>query len=103
MTDISHPQSNIVRTIKRRLNFLTVTIVALAVVVGVIAAIALTDAATTHDALCTFKSDLAKRIVESSEFLKTHPNGFAGISQAEIAQSIANQQRTLDSLSVLKC
>jgi hypothetical protein len=57
---------------------------------------------TTH-ALCTFRNDLATRITSSENFLKTHPDGFAGVPAPVIQNSIDNQQRTLDALSSLHC
>ncbi len=54
-------------------------------------------------ALCAFKADLQERIDGSLSFLARHPHGFAGVDVAAVRVSIANQQATLRSLSVLKC
>lgn len=61
------------------------------------------DGKQAHDGLCILKADLASRIKNSRDYLKTHPEGIAGISRADILKSIANQQSTLDSLRPLVC
>jgi hypothetical protein len=54
-------------------------------------------------ALCSFKNDLQKRADSGTKFLRTHPNGFPGISAATIRVGIQNQQATLRALSPLDC
>lgn len=61
------------------------------------------EGVTAHQALCAFKLDLAYRVTASQEYLRTHPEGFPGIPASTLRNSIANQQRTLDSLSGLHC
>lgn len=73
------------------------------------------DSAAT--ALCTFRDDLrdraadgARRIKQSEDFVKKHPEGFAGFSVKEIErglvtqrQTLTNQRRTIESFRTLKC
>lgn len=56
-----------------------------------------------HDAICTFRADLARRIDETRDFLKAHPDGLAGISAADLERSIAGQESTLRSLTIRNC
>lgn len=56
-----------------------------------------------HDALCVFKQDLQRRASSSAEFLRTHPNGIAGIPAKVLQQSLANQVSTIRSLDRLRC
>lgn len=57
----------------------------------------------TFQAVCTFREDLIRRARDGVEFLATHPNGFAGIPAATLAQSIHNEQLTIASLQKLEC
>jgi hypothetical protein len=57
----------------------------------------------TTQALCALRGDLERRVVSSQDFLVEHPNGVLGISAKVIRDGIANQQRTIDALSALKC
>lgn len=58
---------------------------------------------TTTKALCTLRHDFEVRVEQSRQFLKDHPNGFAGIPPQVIEQSIDQQQATIDALSDLNC
>jgi cytochrome c-type biogenesis protein CcmH/NrfG len=60
-------------------------------------------ATETHDSLCALKSDLQKRYVAGTKFLKENPKGIPGISAAQIKQSLSNQESTLLSLEPLDC
>lgn len=55
------------------------------------------------DALCALRGDLTSRVASSREFLKDHPNGFADVPAKTIRDSIDNQMRTINALSVLSC
>lgn len=57
----------------------------------------------SNDALCVLRGDLEKRVESSREFLRDHPQGFAGITAREIQDGIANQQRTIAALAGLPC
>lgn len=56
-----------------------------------------------HDALCTFRTDLQRRITLGRQFLATHPEGIPGISAADLARSIAGQESTLKALKISNC
>lgn len=57
----------------------------------------------SKDGLCAIRQDAERRVVLGNEFLKDHPEGFAGISAASLRRSIQNSQETIDSLSNLDC
>jgi hypothetical protein len=57
----------------------------------------------TISALCTFRSDLERRVETSVQFLKDNPDGIPGLSAEAIQTSINNQQRTVDALADLPC
>lgn len=61
------------------------------------------ESARNTKALCTFRRDLEARAESSEDFLKTHPNGFAGIDAATIRNGLRNQKATIKSLSGLNC
>lgn len=61
------------------------------------------NSVTTQHALCTFRDDLTSRVAEGEAYLKAHPKGFAGIPAATIQATLANQKRSVDSLSSLNC
>jgi hypothetical protein len=52
----------------------------------------------SHNSLCAFKANLEERIASTEDFLKDHPEGFAGIPAATLQQSADNQQSTVDAL-----
>lgn len=89
--------------IRRTLKQLVVATVVLTIVVGGVAFFAWRSASTSHDALCTFRADLNARVASSRDFLKDHPEGFAGIPAATIRASIDQQSRTINALSSLDC
>lgn len=57
---------------------------------------------TTH-ALCTLRGDLARRVQQSEDFLREHPNGLPGISPAVIRNSQKSQEQTVKALGSLRC
>lgn len=59
--------------------------------------------AQTHTAVCAFKIDLEHRVAGSIQFLASHPDGFLGITPKVLEASILNEQKTIHSLSVLRC
>lgn len=56
-----------------------------------------------HVALCVLRQNLQLKVDKSRGFLHTHPDGFAGISAADIQSSIDDDQATLDALAKLRC
>lgn len=54
-------------------------------------------------ALCALRNDLQDRVDQSEGFLKTNPNGFAGIPAATIRTTVSGQQRTILALSIVRC
>lgn len=60
-------------------------------------------AVTTTGALCALRLDLQSRVDQAETFLKSHPNGFAGLSPEAIQQQVDGQKRTIATLSTLQC
>lgn len=57
----------------------------------------------TRKTLCKFRGELVSTNQQSIDFLKKNPHGIAGITAASIQVGIDNRQRTIDSLSSLRC
>lgn len=58
---------------------------------------------STHDALCTQRTNLVQRIQGSREYLADHPHGAPGISRATIEASIQRDQTAVDAFETLDC
>lgn len=56
-----------------------------------------------HDAICTLRADLDRRVAASDRFLKEHPKGIPGVPLRSILESLRNQRQTLAALSGLTC
>jgi hypothetical protein len=100
--------------IRNALRLLTISVVLLFVLLGGAGLAAYLDsvhrredleqiATSTNAALCTLRSDLERRVKDSRDFLEENPDGIPGISPETIAQSIENQQQTIDALGGLDC
>lgn len=61
------------------------------------------EGSETHDAICALTADLEARTEASRRFLDAHPHGIFGIPAATIRESLQNQERTIDALSVVSC
>jgi hypothetical protein len=61
------------------------------------------DLRRTETALCNLRTDLVRRNETSRQFLKENPQGIPGITAAAIKTSIKNSERTIKSLSNLRC
>lgn len=84
--------------LRKRLLILTVAVGLLLAVVGVGAFVVLRQGQLAHNALCSFRADLVTRIAQGQDFLDHHPEGFKGISAAQIQVQLDNQRRTVASL-----
>lgn len=61
------------------------------------------DTALTTSALCALRHDMQVRVQSSLDFLRDHPDGFAGVDADTIRNSVENQVRTIRALSVIHC
>lgn len=61
------------------------------------------ESTETHEAICALSSDLEQRTEGSRDFLRKHPNGAFGFSASSIRESVLNQERTIDALSIVNC
>lgn len=58
----------------------------------------------THEAICALVSDLEQRTDSTRNFLGTHPHGYPGLAtRSQVRESLQNQERTLEALSVISC
>lgn len=57
----------------------------------------------TNDALCTLRGNLEQRVVDTEAYLEEHPNGFPGVSAADLQRSVDGQRSTIAALSDLDC
>jgi hypothetical protein len=63
-----------------------------------------TDEGTeTHEAVCALVADLESRTEGTRLFLGEHPHGIPGIPASSLRESLHNQERTIDALSVVSC
>lgn len=61
------------------------------------------EGAETHEAICALTADLEVRTEGTRRFLNDHPNGIPGIPASTLRESLQNQERTIDALSVVSC
>jgi hypothetical protein len=57
----------------------------------------------TQDALCALKQDAQDQADAGAQFLIDHPDGFAGITAAELKRSIDRSKKTVDALDTVNC
>lgn len=97
------PESDIASDIQRSIRWVGAATVLLYLLLGGAVVYVWHDSSTTRDALCALRGDLAQRVASSEAFLREHPDGIVGIPPASIRSGIANQKRTIETLSSLKC
>jgi hypothetical protein len=61
------------------------------------------EGSETHKAVCALIADLEVRTEGTRRFLDDHPNGIPGIPASTLRESLQNQERTIDALSVVSC
>lgn len=62
------------------------------------------EGSETHAAVCALTADLEQRTQSTRDFLRKHPKGIPGLATApQLRESLHNQERTLDALSVVSC
>jgi hypothetical protein len=61
------------------------------------------EGSETHEAICALTSDLESRTQGTRLFLREHPKGIPGIPVSTLRESLQNQERTIDALSVVAC
>jgi hypothetical protein len=62
-----------------------------------------TQSQNNRDALCAYRADLTSRVQQGEAFLKTHPEGFAGISAAQIRVTLDNQKKIIKVFKIVEC
>jgi hypothetical protein len=87
----------------RKFNILIVTTVVLFAGLFGIAGYVYSLARNINEGICAVRSDSERRISQTKDFLIEHPEGFAGISAAELKRSMENTQRTVNALSEVSC
>lgn len=96
--------TDLLAQIRRRFNFLVASTGALLVCLLVVAVYVAITTSRTHDALCTFQSDLVNRVQQTEDFI-AHPDKYPGIhiDPAQLQQGLENQKRTIIALRPLHC
>lgn len=61
------------------------------------------EGSETHEAICALTADLEDRTESTRNFLEQHPHGIYGIPASTLRESLHNQERTIDALSVVSC
>ena len=61
------------------------------------------EGSETHDGVCALVGDLETRTEGTRRFLREHPEGIADIPASTLRESLHNQERTIDALSVVHC
>jgi hypothetical protein len=61
------------------------------------------EGSETHEAICALTADLEIRTDSTRRFLAQHPKGIPGIPATTLRESLQNQERTIDALSVVSC
>jgi len=61
------------------------------------------EGSETHEGVCALVADLETRTDGTRVFLHQHPNGIPGIPVSTLRESLHNQERTIDALSVVSC
>lgn len=89
--------------LQRSLRILAIATVFLYVGLIIVGVRVYLDSRNTADALCTFRQDLERRVIATTDFLKENPKGIPGIPPRFLLESVANQQRTIVSLQSLDC
>lgn len=98
--------NDVVKAIMLRLNILTVSVVVLLGLLVGIGVYVWISAGNTQEALCTFRSDLQDRIIQTQTFLD-HPEQFPQFNDPDtialIQAQLDNQRATVRSLAGLGC
>lgn len=53
--------------------------------------------------LCTIRENAQDQITRTEDFLKEHPEGFAGLSPAVLRRGLESQKRTVEALKDVDC
>lgn len=95
----------LLQSIRRVLRFLVGSTIGLALVLVIIAVYVLVINARTHDALCTFRSNLVSQVNQTDDFLKSHPQGLPklGLTAATLQAQELRLRASADSLGQLGC
>lgn len=56
-----------------------------------------------RSALCQIRAETHQRILSTESFLRTHPQGFAGLSAATIRNGLVGPRTTYEALTKLNC
>lgn len=62
-----------------------------------------TIASSNNDGLCALRSEAKDRLEGTQKYLKEHPEGFPGITRAEIIKGLEGPKRTIRALKGLNC
>lgn len=91
------------RELRNQLRVLIILTVLLYVGFGILTWFTWSQSNTNTKALCGIKQDAQAQVAEGRNFVKLHPNGIAGISAAQIQQSINDNIAKVNALNIVDC
>src|SRR4051794_370509 len=88
--------NKVLLAVRRTLRFLVLATVILYLALGGIALYSYSTSKLNHDAVCNLTGDLERRIQQSKDFSREHPEALKrlGFTQAQVQKEIINQERT---------
>lgn len=61
------------------------------------------DIQKVADAVCNLRADQIRRIRVTEQFIREHPEGFAGIPNSVLRRDLVDRRKVVDALSPLNC
>lgn len=101
--DISEKSVITAEEIKKQLNVLIVMTVILYIGVGLILWWVWNEAQTNTASLCAIRRDFTNQIIQGNAFLRIHPHGAFGLTEAQLQQSIGNSAQLVNALKNINC
>jgi hypothetical protein len=89
--------------IKKQLRILVILTVLLYVGFGLLLWYTLTTAQSNNNALCALRNEASTRVTEGQNFLKQHPDGAFGFTQAQLQKSVDDSIATVTALNQVDC
>jgi hypothetical protein len=89
--------------IKRQLRVLIIMTVLLYIGFGLLLAFVWTQSTTNTTALCGIKTEAQNRVTQGQAFLKVHPKGAFGLTNAQLQQEVNQSINTVNALKGVSC
>lgn len=101
--DLSDPSLHTAKELRKTLRILIAMTCILYIVVGGIAVLTYRQSVVNTRALCTIRQNAQTRADQTTDFLKDHPNGIAGITVEDLRRSIDASNATVKALDDVSC